>query len=81
MRLRSQDRAVDVPYELSAIQVKRSNRETQEDDYLIRAVMGGEIFKLGIFKDKAKAIKVMDEIAARATRQEVSYQIPYEDDV
>ncbi len=81
MRLRSQDKTVDIPYELCAIQVKKSVRENDEENYLIKAKMGGDTFNMATYSKQASAIKALDEVTARFKNKDAAYTLPDEDNV
>lgn len=82
MRLISQDRTIDVPYERCIIQTKKSKRETDVEIYNIKAIMGGESFHMGQYTSQEKGVKVLMEIVARyKADHEGQYMLPAEDDI
>lgn len=63
MRIISQDDRIDIPYRLFGVAISRPYKENDKCEIL--ATFGKNVYSLGIYKNKQRAEKILQEIRER----------------
>ena len=62
MRIISQNKKVDIPYERAIIVLEEDRCNFYEDDFVITAKLNGHIYDMGVYKTEYRALDIIEAI-------------------